>query len=327
MAILLDSCSVMRGCKTGVETRLRESAPHLLDVDGDTLHHVHNAVKKFTLPFEKFLEKLPTDVHTDLKWSPDIRTGMEFTMPTRYVPTRWLTIFDAVNDLSYKLDAYTLLYYSFLKKNEKLQFLSTVIEIYRRRNVSEEAKNEIKNIRGKLAAKKLTDDGAKRKTRIICRLFVERTRMLLYKHFYASALPLLKEYVLLFQKNEPQIHKLHDEFIRTLKEFLAGFCKPEVLSKLVNLSLDDQVMLPQQDIFVGTKCRKLLSTAPRDIREDFMRRVTESYQATGKYLLSRISESSICSRPCRPWTLKNLTLYAEITAFHAYGSKHRRGCG
>lgn len=34
----MDSCNVMRGSKTGLETRIRrEKAPHLLDIDGDEL--------------------------------------------------------------------------------------------------------------------------------------------------------------------------------------------------------------------------------------------------------------------------------------------------
>ncbi|GFN88405.1 hypothetical protein PoB_001491100 [Plakobranchus ocellatus] len=32
---LLDSCNVMRGAKTGVEARLKEQAPHLLDINGE----------------------------------------------------------------------------------------------------------------------------------------------------------------------------------------------------------------------------------------------------------------------------------------------------
>ena len=46
MSILMDSCAVMRGPKQGLETRIRrEKAPHLLDIDGDVVHHIHNAAK------------------------------------------------------------------------------------------------------------------------------------------------------------------------------------------------------------------------------------------------------------------------------------------
>ena len=44
---LTDSAAYMKGKKSGLEVRLREKAPHLLDIDGDMCHHMHNAVKKF----------------------------------------------------------------------------------------------------------------------------------------------------------------------------------------------------------------------------------------------------------------------------------------
>ena len=48
--LLMDSCNVMIGHKSGVEAKLHEMAPHLLDIDGDTCHHTHNAEKKFCAP-------------------------------------------------------------------------------------------------------------------------------------------------------------------------------------------------------------------------------------------------------------------------------------
>ena len=57
MSVLLDSCGVMRGEKSGLEVRLRQgNAPHLLDIDDDSLHHVHNASKKITEQFDQFIE-------------------------------------------------------------------------------------------------------------------------------------------------------------------------------------------------------------------------------------------------------------------------------
>lgn len=68
MSILMDSCNVMRGSKTGLETRIRrEKAQHLLDVDGDVCHHVHNAAKAFCKPFNNFLEQLYIDLFNDFK--------------------------------------------------------------------------------------------------------------------------------------------------------------------------------------------------------------------------------------------------------------------
>ena len=58
MAILSDSVSVMRGVKSGLEARVREIAPHLIDIDGGACHHMHNTVKNFTKHFNSTLEKL-----------------------------------------------------------------------------------------------------------------------------------------------------------------------------------------------------------------------------------------------------------------------------
>ena len=43
---LSDSTNYMRGTIAGFELLLRKEAPHLLDIDGDTCHQVHNASKK-----------------------------------------------------------------------------------------------------------------------------------------------------------------------------------------------------------------------------------------------------------------------------------------
>lgn len=72
MSMMMDSCNVMRGSKTGLETRIRLSyCPALLDVDGDSCHHIHNAAKVFVEPFANHLEGLFMDLHTDHQWSPD----------------------------------------------------------------------------------------------------------------------------------------------------------------------------------------------------------------------------------------------------------------
>ena len=40
LAMLMDSASVMRGEKNGQEKRVRDLAPHLIDIDGDSCHHI-----------------------------------------------------------------------------------------------------------------------------------------------------------------------------------------------------------------------------------------------------------------------------------------------
>lgn len=68
VSMMMDSCRVMRGSKTGIETKI---LPTLLDIDGVSCHHIHNAAKKFAEPFDHHLEQLFNDLHTDHQRSPD----------------------------------------------------------------------------------------------------------------------------------------------------------------------------------------------------------------------------------------------------------------
>lgn len=82
VSMLMDSCAVMRGSKTGLETRMHQYCPNLLDVDGDSCHHIHNAAKKFSEPFDSYLEKLFSDLQVDYQWSPDQVNKMPSTFDT-----------------------------------------------------------------------------------------------------------------------------------------------------------------------------------------------------------------------------------------------------
>ena len=67
----------MRGKKSGLEKRLRDKAPQLLNVDGDYYHHGHNSIKVFCQPFDNFVKKFIDDIHSDNKWSIDIRDALK----------------------------------------------------------------------------------------------------------------------------------------------------------------------------------------------------------------------------------------------------------
>lgn len=72
VSMMMDSCRVMRGSKSGLETRIREKhCQNLLDVDGDSCHHIHNAARQFAAPFRHYLVQLFTDLHTDHQWASD----------------------------------------------------------------------------------------------------------------------------------------------------------------------------------------------------------------------------------------------------------------
>ncbi|CAL8310502.1 unnamed protein product [Boreogadus saida] len=73
LSMLMDSLMVCcdGGSKTGLEIRMHQYCPNLLDVDADSCHHIHNAAKKFSEPFDGYLEKLFSDLQVDHQWSPD----------------------------------------------------------------------------------------------------------------------------------------------------------------------------------------------------------------------------------------------------------------
>ena len=55
----------MQGKKSGLETKLREKAPSMLDNGGDTYHVIHGAVYRFCDPFLSFVEKVLDDLNVD----------------------------------------------------------------------------------------------------------------------------------------------------------------------------------------------------------------------------------------------------------------------
>ncbi|ELT95293.1 hypothetical protein CAPTEDRAFT_190074 [Capitella teleta] len=73
VSVLLDSCNIMRGFKKGRKQKLRQKAPHLVDIDGDVCHHVHNASRKFCASFRHWLEGDFGDLHTNFRYSTDQR--------------------------------------------------------------------------------------------------------------------------------------------------------------------------------------------------------------------------------------------------------------
>ena len=126
LAMLMDSASVMRGHKSGVEIRIcEEVAPHLVDIDDDVCHHVHKITKKFCSYFENYVENLFRQIYTDFATSADsleilkeitYHLWMTFRKPVNYIATRWLSILDTSPAFSYMAFAYVLCYQPMIAK-------------------------------------------------------------------------------------------------------------------------------------------------------------------------------------------------------------------
>ena len=153
MAVLMDSCSVIRGSKNGFEIKLRESvASALIDMDGDSCHHIHNACKKFTKIFNKYLEQLYQDICNDFNLSEGIQVILEdiceclsitYRRLEMFVATRWLLVYDVFLGTGYMFDVYAIFCVSFLRREGKKLYKSILNTIYCHHELSEEVKTHI----------------------------------------------------------------------------------------------------------------------------------------------------------------------------------------
>ena len=98
----------------------------MLDIDGDSCHHAHNACKQFYKQFNNEVEQLLRYIFTDFKWSADLREILEemclllkvkYTMPENYVATRWLSVYSTATDTLCLIDVYTIFYFGLLSSD------------------------------------------------------------------------------------------------------------------------------------------------------------------------------------------------------------------
>ncbi|ELU15299.1 hypothetical protein CAPTEDRAFT_193779 [Capitella teleta] len=292
ISMMIDSCGVMWGLKSGLETRIRLlRAPHLLDVDEDSCHTVHNACKKFAAPFSKLVEGLLGDLHTDHQW---------------YVLHRWLSVYNVSLDTLRMWDALMLFYYAFLSKEAQRLYQKPVLDVIMKYGLSSEGRKRLKSIWAK--GKNVTPEGRKKKERICEKVILKPTEILLI-NFWCSVLPLLKDYVLLFQKRDPMIHKLHDQQEETFRKFLTCFIKPE---KLINFSAPKmkQLKLKQDSFlkkpFIGKATVDLLNRVDSKTRNDFYSK--SSFNTMGGILSSKAPRTAVEtyeSYQCVKYHLKN----------------------
>ena len=305
VSCLMDSCNVMRGSKNGVEEKLRTQAPHLLDIDGDICHHIHNASKKFCEPFELWCEGLFKDLYVDFKYSTDLRDslseiceilGVTFTMPERFLSHRWLSCYDVAVSTSHLWDSYKLFYTAFLPKSEQNLYANVKNAIFRKYSVSKHAKDVINGILNTLQQKKMTKDGKDRKNRIIKKVITMEVKTVFVINFYKAVLPLLKKYVLLFQSDKPMIHLVYGELEVLFQDFLGCFVKPEYLVGLDGFKLAEMDLtskdkfLNLSQLFVGKSNETRMDCLGQsDARvKEFKKNVSNAYLNCAIYLQKKL---------------------------------------
>ncbi|CAL8373269.1 unnamed protein product [Arctogadus glacialis] len=222
--MLMDSCAVMRGSKTGLEIRMHQYCPNLLDVDGDSCHHIHNAAKKFSEPFDSYLEKLFIDLQVDHQWSPDqvmylkeiaMIQNLPASSPQRgFVPHRWLSAYDASMATHAMMPAYRVLYYGYLSTADKELYREPLELMY---TIS------------------MTPQGRERENRVCQKLWHEETTTVLRLSICMGLLAILKEHVMVFQLSP---------------------------SALREMALEDHMLLPSKVVFVGQEADMFRSQNP-----------------------------------------------------------------
>ncbi|KAJ8315731.1 hypothetical protein KUTeg_007881 [Tegillarca granosa] len=265
MPVLMDSCNVMRSSKSGLEKILRDKATHMLDIDGDSCHHIHNATKKFCDPFNYWVEGLHTDLHNDFRWSQDLQEGLEeicfilgvkYTMPARFVSHRWLLCYDITIDNMKLMSAFAIFYYAFLPVSDKPRFQHHLLRIYLKKDLSSDAKDRIRQIQHILSVRKLTEDGKNRKQRILGTALYQQEADLFGYESLCRCVAHVKEIMLAYELREPRIHLLFEDQKQLLMDFLSCFIKQEVIvgktaRELKVLELRPN-MMRKSHIFVGS---------------------------------------------------------------------------
>ena len=323
VSIMLDSCGVMRGCKNGLEVKLRMKSPHILDIDGDSCHHMHNSSKIFCKEFEGWVEQLLSDLHEDHKWATDQESyleqvcemmGIAYSKPHRFLAHRWLSSYDGAMGLKRMLPAYQVLYFGLLNKENKVVYANVLEELFAKYNVNEKSQAIIKTFHAVLNKKCMTNAGKCRKSRIIDKIYFKLPTTQLQISVYTNVLPILKEYVMVFQRKQTLIHKLHDHQLEVFCTFLGCFLKAEYITDLKPAqlcSLDVTAKthkLNVQQMFMGQQATSMVSNNPNSVTVKFIEQLSNAYEKCAAYMQKKLQLNItvlISYGSCRSWTFCN----------------------
>ena len=282
---------------------LKQKSPHLLDIDGDSCHHIHNVAKALCTPFNNYLERLFTDLYLDFRYCTQYKAliseicrlgNVIFTAPQRFIPHRWLNAYDRALETTRLLEIYIIFYSAFLPMHIRGQYRIMVDKLINKFETNG-ARQRVHTIISILRGKTMTADGRKRKERITSRLFQQQEKTLLLLNFYQSVLHSLKVFVLRYQKKEPLIHSLHVDQVNLTRRFLCNFIpavhiKGVTADQLKQLDLTvDHLCHKDSDIFVGKAVEEVLGTVTADcVKKEFFRDVRSSYLEAGRKLLDKL---------------------------------------
>ncbi|RUS81632.1 hypothetical protein EGW08_010595 [Elysia chlorotica] len=309
MSSLSDSAAYMRGSKNGYEVKLRDDAPHLLQIDGDACHHIHNITKHFSseLDPENHLAHLIDDINRDFHYSPDIKSdflnickilGVPDKQPKERVAHRWMSLLDSALSLDELADPLTVLYYSWLNTKDRALYKDTIIKIFRNYKVSDAGRQTIYAAMRtlKLKEKNMSPKGVNRKQRVCVKIIYKRKITDLLTKAVIEVFPRFKNFILAFETKRPMLHKLHDRMVQLFRDFLKYFIKAQEIrasgKKLKELNLCDKTKhIPIEHIPMG-KCEDTLTSCSKEDILKFRTKLHSSFISTAKYMQKKLPLSN-----------------------------------
>ncbi|CAJ1076412.1 hypothetical protein ROHU_023414 [Xyrichtys novacula] len=109
-----------------------------------------------------------------------------------------------------------------------------------------------------------------------------------------GVLAILKDYVMVFQGSQTLVHKLHDRQLELFLAYLACFVKAEHITKLSpralrELVLEDHMLLPSKDVYVGQEADMFRSQNPKHaLLVPFLASIRKAYITTAVYLQKKL---------------------------------------
>ncbi|KXJ11527.1 hypothetical protein AC249_AIPGENE22736 [Exaiptasia diaphana] len=124
-------------------------------------------------------------------------------------------------------------------------------------------------------------------------------------HFLISIADLFNLFLVDFQKEEPLIHVLYDQFISISKRLIGRFIKNEALKDqrgcdLSKLNLEyGENQLSDNSLEIGEETKKVLKSLPTEKKRVFILGVWSFFKAAGKHLLKRLPLDNVILSKCK----------------------------
>jgi hypothetical protein len=230
VCVMCDSCATMRGEKGGFIAKLRQvnGLKHVQDLGGCSLHHVHNTVKAGVAEFGEEVESFAKDVYNYFRFNKRHDQFLHLQQSLGVKESRFIRVVET---------RWLIMYDVVVRLIEQWRALNEYFE------------------------RTCTDDDIDNRNRFhrIKQLLSETTLIRLY--FLQGALQDFKEFELLFQSSDCQVHLLYEKMEDLIKGVMVRFLSPKCMvgKKIFEVEYDKVANHLEVDtIIIGTVCSNLL---------------------------------------------------------------------